>query len=143
MIKIFAEGSPGNGFFQVFIGGGKDADIDFEVVCRTYGPYFLFLEGAKQLHLYTIRKVSHFVEKERTAVCFPKEACFVLDSRGERAFFMAEELAGRQFHRQSPAIYGDKRSVCPGALFVNKARHMLFARTAFAGNHHRHLRRRH
>jgi len=50
-VKIFAEGSVLIGGFEIAVGGGDDADINFDALIAAYGTNFFFLQDAQQFGL--------------------------------------------------------------------------------------------
>ncbi len=56
---------------------------------------------------------------------------------------MAEEFAGGQFPRKTAAVHRDERCGAARTVFVDQVCSVFLARSAFADDEHRHVRRRH
>src|SRR5690242_1528811 len=64
-VEITAERSLGNSLLEIAIGGGKDADINRNLLSASYGADFLFLNSAQEFCLQVNRQFSYFIEENR------------------------------------------------------------------------------
>src|ERR1700680_4474177 len=86
-----------------------------------------FLQNAQQLALRAGRKRRDFVENDGAASAQLEAAELALDGASKCAEFVAEEFAFHQIWWEAGAINFQKRSVAPGAQFMNEAGEMIFA----------------
>ena len=141
VIQVFAEGSFGNPFFQVFVGGAEQADVHFDFLGRPDAADAPFLQGTQQLDLYLISQVPYFVQKKCASVGFFECAGLVSQGTGKRAFDVPEEFGGSKFFRYRAAVDGNKRFSVPLAKLMDAVGYILFSCSARTGNQHRHLGR--
>jgi hypothetical protein len=85
-----------DGFDDVPVGGGDEADIDAQFIVAAHARESAVLQKAEQLGLQRPAHVADFVQKNGAAMGFLDAAQFLFDSAGEGAFFVAEEFAFQQ-----------------------------------------------
>ncbi len=128
---------------QVLIGGGHHAYIYLYILIAAHAGNFSFLKGTQHFGLCVEAHIANFVEEKRTAVGQFKFADALFYGRGERAFFVTEQLAFDQFRWYGSAVYFNQLSTIAVAFFMQPAGHQFFARTVFAGYEYAGLGRRH
>ena len=101
IVQVFAEAFVADVLLQVLIRGGDDADIDADFFGRADGQKRMAFENAQQLGLAFERQLADFVEKQRAQIGLLEEADVVAIGAGERAGFVAEELAFHEVGRES------------------------------------------
>ena len=109
VIEVFAEGTGGHHFFQIFIGGGNHAHINGGFLGPSHRTDAALLQDAQQLHLHGNAHLADFIEKDGPAVRHFKKTALVLCSPGECPLHVAEQFAFQQSLRKGAAIDGDKR----------------------------------
>ena len=77
--------------FQIFVGGGDDADIEIPVRFVTDGAITPFLYGTEQHLLGFQRKVAHLVQKQCAAFRFMEISFLGIVRTRERTFNVSEE----------------------------------------------------
>jgi len=80
------------------------------------------------------RERGDFVEDDRAGASEFETAEFAVDSAGERAAFVAEELAFDERGRKRGAVDFEKGRVAARTEFVNKTRKVVFAGAGFASD---------
>jgi hypothetical protein len=80
------------------------------------------------------RQCGNFVKDNGASSAQLQAAELALNGAGECAEFVAEELAFHQIWRKAGAVNFQKRSVATGAKFMDEARQMVFAGSAFAAD---------
>src|SRR5438552_4065475 len=83
--KVFAEQVIPDHAPQVAVGRADDADVGAERLRVADAAHFAGFEETQQLHLDVFAQLAHFVEEQRTAVCYFKEAFMIAVGAGERA----------------------------------------------------------
>lgn len=68
VIEILPEGAFGDAFLQVSVGGGNDADINFNGFAAAHSGEFFFLENPEKLGLCGEGELAHFVEENGALV---------------------------------------------------------------------------
>src|ERR1700722_18754886 len=121
-IKIFAEGAGFIRGFEIAIGGGDDADIDFYPLIGADGTDFFLLQYAQELRLQFERQFANFVEKNGAAVGSLEKSLLRFQRAGEGSFFIAEEFAFDERRDERSAIDGDERTRGKCAAEVNRTR---------------------
>ena len=130
--EVFAEVAAGDLFFEVFVGGGDDADIDVDGVGGADGEETLLVERAKNLGLRLEAHVADFVEEEGAAVGALEGAAFFGGAAGDGAVAIAEEFGFDVVLGDGGAVEFDERAILAQAFRVHGAADELFACTGFA-----------
>src|SRR5215470_1665787 len=102
-----------NTALQVTISRSDHADIGVNRTVATYSLEFFFLKDSQQGDLHFCCQLANFVKKDRSAMGSFESADPLLQRSGERALFMAEQLARDQFGRKSCAIHFNERPAGP------------------------------
>src|SRR5262249_48092116 len=92
-VEVLAELSCLHLALQVALGGGDDADIGVERLVSPHASKLARLEHAQELRLHVERQLANFVEEDRAPVGKLEGPLSGVDRPGERAAFVAEELA--------------------------------------------------
>src|SRR3984957_2748321 len=130
--KIFAKISPGDFFFEIFVGGGDHADIDGGQFFAADRSEALFFERAQNLGLRLQAHVSDFVEKERTSAGLLEFTFFVGGCARERSFVVTEEFALDEIFGDGGAVDLDESLILAQALAVDGVGDQLFAGAGLA-----------
>src|SRR5512138_2529486 len=93
VVEIFAKLAVGNCFFQASVGGGDEADVDFDGAGTAKAHECSFFKDTKKLGLYVRGHVSDFIEKESAFVSALKQPFFSTTRICESARLESEELA--------------------------------------------------
>ena len=119
-------------FLEVPVGGGDDADIDFDGAVTADAFEFAFLEDAEEFGLDLEGDFADFVEEDSTTVS-EFEASFTFgEGAGEGPFFVAEEFGFDEVFGDEGAIEFDERGFGAGALEVEGTGDEFFAGATFA-----------
>ena len=121
-------------FFEAAVGGGENADIDFDGAVAADAFEFAFLEEAEQLGLDLRGNLADFVEEDGAAVGQFETAFALVERAGEGAFFVAEEFAFDEVFGDGGAVDLDEGSAGAGALAIEGAGDQFLAGAAFAGD---------
>ena len=92
------------------------------------------LQHTEQPHLGLQRQLTHFVQKQRTAVGYLEIALVLALRVRKRTFLMSEKLAVYRSLGDSAAVHGEIRTVFAGREGVYNLREMLFTHTGFSGD---------
>ncbi len=130
--KILAKAALLDFFFQIAIGRGDQADVQLDGARSAHALEFTLLQHAQQLGLQQGRQLADFVQENRAALGDFELAFFLGDGAGERAFFVAEQLAFEQVFGQRGAVDGHARLVGAAAVAMDGARHQFLAGSALA-----------
>src|SRR5580698_7664385 len=125
--KIFTKIALGDFIFEIFVGGGDDADIDGDGIVTAYRNEALLLESAQNLGLRLEAHVADFVEEERAAIGSLKLALFVGRGAGKRRLAVSEEFAVNEVLGQGGAVDLDEGFVFAQALGVDGVGDKFFA----------------
>src|ERR1700683_3050025 len=104
MKQVFSEIVLADGFDDVAIGGGDEADINAQFVIASHSRERAVFQEPQQLCLQWTAHVSDFVQEYRAAVGLFDSTEFLPDSAGEGASFMSEKLAFEE-------VFGDRGAV--------------------------------
>ena len=88
--QIFAEAALFYFLFQVFIGSGNYADINFKNFRTADTGNFPFLQNPQELYLHSLRHFAYFIQKNTAAVGLAELSFPLAVGTGESSFFMAE-----------------------------------------------------
>src|SRR5208282_3673052 len=141
IIEIVAELPLGDHPLEIAVRRADDAHIDLQRLAAAEPLDDLVLEEAQQLGLHAHRNVADLVEEHRSAVGALDLPDGLLDSAGEGALLVAEELALEQGLRDRGAIDGDEGPPRTRAELMDGLRQHLLAGSALAAQHHRDVRR--
>ena len=108
IIQILAEAAGADEVVDILIGGADDAHIDLDRAVAADALDHLVVQESQQLHLHRQRHVADLVEKQRPTVGAFDLADRLLDSAGEGAFLVTEQLAFQQGLGDRRAIEGDE-----------------------------------
>ena len=117
--QVFAERAVLDGFRQVAVGGGDDADVDLDRLGAADPVDLALLDGAQQLGLQARVHLADFVQQQRAAIGFLELADAPGDGAGEGALLVAEQFGFQQVFRDGGAIDRDEglvgaRAICGG-----------------------------
>ncbi len=134
MKKILAKAAFFDRSFEILIGGGDDADIDFDFAVAAETVERLAIQHAQKLDLSLQLQFADFVEKKSTFVGQFEEARFRNIGAAEGAFFVSEEFALHQILGKRGAVDVDPGTAAAMGRLVNRARDQFLASTSLAGN---------
>src|SRR5690606_23958496 len=98
------------------------------------------LDGPEDFGLKRRGQVTHFVEEQGAMGGQLKEPLLTPGrGAGKGSPVVAKELAFKQGVGDCGAVYGYKGAVLPGGILVDGPGKKLFARAAFAPEHHAHV----
>ena len=133
--EVFAEVAVGDFFFEIFIGGGDDADVDVDGVGGADGEEALFVEGAEDLGLGFEAHVADLVEEEGAAVGALEGSLLFSRGRGSGgagAVAVAEELGLDVVLGDGGAVELDEGAIAAEGFGVHGAADELFAGAGLA-----------
>src|SRR5258708_15667816 len=137
IIKITAYFTAGDGVLGDFVGRGEDAHVYWRFDFAAEAAQLVIFQDSKQFGLRSHWHFPNLIEQNRSALGELKAAGASLESAGEGALFMTEDLDFDQGLWNSGAIDGYEWTVAARAQFVDGARHELFACAAGASDEHR------
>ena len=105
--QIFAEIVLADGFDDVAVGGGDEADVHVQFIVAADAGEGAVFQKAEQLGLERAAHVADFIQEDGAAVGFFDAAEFLFDGAGEGALFMAEKLAFEQVLGNGGAVDAD------------------------------------
>src|SRR5439155_7049763 len=114
--EILAKPAVQDFLFEIFVGGGDDADVDTTGLVRPDRFEALLFEYTQHFGLRAETHIADFVEKESPTVRLLKLAYFVVACAGEAALDMAEKFRLNEFFGNRRAIDFNERG------FVAQAR---------------------
>src|SRR5581483_4111746 len=136
IVKVFAEAAFGDELFQVFVGGGDDADVHRNFFRAADGAHGALLERAQQLDLHGDAHLADFVEEDGAAVRAFEQAARVVRGAGEGALHVSEEFAFEQRLRKRAAVDGNEGFGGARRAGVQRARDQFLSGPALAQDHH-------
>src|SRR5688500_19622725 len=104
VVKVFAESSLRHHLFQICIGSGNDADVDFRRTLFSKRLNLALLQKAQQLGLQIQWKVAYLVKKECAAGRRSNDALRIGYSPREGAASITKEITYRKLLRYSCAV---------------------------------------
>ena len=140
--QVLAELTVGDHLREIAVGGGDDADVDFDRVRVADALELALLQRAQQLGLQRRAHRPHFVEEERSLVRLLEATLAVADRPGERAAHVAEEIRFEQRLGDRAAVERDEPLTAARAVVMNRARHDFLAGAGLAGDQDRAVGRR-
>src|SRR5437667_3741765 len=132
IVKVAAELSFSDHRFQVPIGCGDQAYVDFFRSCAAQALKFTFLQSTQKLGLQLKRDVADFIEKQRSLVRQFETPDPLRNGAGECAPLMAKELAFEQAGGDGGTIKFDKRSFSTPAAIMNGPCYQFFTSSRFS-----------
>ena len=112
VVEITAEFAPGDGPFQIFVGGGDDAHVDLFGCGGPHAHDLPILQKAQQPRLHGHGQFAYLVQKERPPGGRFDEADLPgLAAAGKSARRVAEELGFNEVFRDAPAVNLDEGPV--------------------------------
>ncbi len=142
--EVFAEVAFEDFLFEVFVGGGDDADVDADGLGASDGGKELFVEGAEDLGLSFEAHVANFIEEEGAAVGAFESASLLrgdacgggswraLEGAGVGSVAVAEEFRLDVGLGDGGAVELDEDAVAAEAFGVDGAGDELFAGAGLA-----------
>src|SRR5260370_277702 len=128
---------------EVAVRRGDQADVDLDRPGAAEALERLLLEDLEELRLELERDLAYLVEEERAAVRHLEAPELLRDGAGERAAFVAEELALDEARRNGGAVDFDEGPLAAAAPVVNGACDQLLPRTRLAEDEDRRVGLRH
>src|SRR5262249_8732934 len=125
------------------IGCGDDAHVDSSRPCRADRKDLAVLQHAQQLCLEVGADLTDLVEEERAAGRALETTGARRERAGERAFFVAEQLALEDPFGERLAVHGDERLADAVAPVMEETRDELLPGAALALDEHGRAARRH
>ena len=119
--EVKAEFFVGDRFLEVFVGGGDEADVEFDGGGAAEADKFPLLKDAQEFSLQRGRKFRHFVEEDGTAFGDFEETFLLRDGAGEGAALVAEEFAFEERFGEGGAIERDEGTRFARAVEVDGA----------------------
>jgi hypothetical protein len=110
-VEVFAEAALIDLLFEIAVGGGDDAQVDFAFAVLADATNGSFLQNAQQFGLKGERHLADLIEEDRSTIGRLEEAGAGLARAGEGLAGMAEEFGLHQFGGDCRAVDGDKRSL--------------------------------
>src|SRR6185503_19108424 len=132
--KIFTESAVLDGFRQVAVGGGDDADVHLNRLGAADAVDLPLLDGAQQLGLEARVHFADFVQQQGATGGFLELADAARDGAGKGALLMAEQFRFQQVLGNGGAVHGNEGLVGALRLAVDIAGENFLTRAAFAGD---------
>ena len=130
--QVFAEIVLADGFDDVAVGGGDEADVHLKFLVAADAGEGAVFEEAEEFGLEGAAHVADFIQEDGAAVGFLDAAEFLADGAGEGAFFVAEEFAFQEVFGDGGAIDADVILLAAAAQAVEGAGDEFLAGAAFA-----------
>jgi len=118
------------------IGGRQHAHIHRNRLPAAKPLEGFFLKHAQQFDLCAERHIADFIQKNGAVISLLEASDALRRRAGERAAFMAEQLAFQQSFGNGGAIDGDERRVGPVAVLVKGAGDPFLAGAGFTADEH-------
>ncbi len=136
VIQVLAETAVANQLHQIFVGGGKDANVDLDRIGAAEAHEFALLNDAKELGLCFRANRGDFVKEDRPLVGHFEKAFLRSDGAGEGALHMAEELRFEQIDGDGTSVDGDESFLRARGCGVDCLGDEFLAGAALAANQH-------
>jgi hypothetical protein len=136
VVQVLAEGPLLHFFFQVFVGGRQDSDVDGDFGGPADPEEIFFLEHPEQFHLHGRGHFGDFIQQNRAPGGYFQQPLFHAPGPGKGLFFVAEELVGQQLLCKGAAVDGQEALGGPGTQLVNGLGHQLLAGAGFSQDEH-------
>src|SRR3989442_1906455 len=121
--QIFPESSFFDLLAQIAVGGGNDPHIHLDHSASTEPLDLSSLNHAQKIRLHVERKLTDFVQEDRTAVLLFEQSFSLRDGAGESAPFIAEQLTLQQAFAERAAIHRNESFMQSGTIPVNRICH--------------------
>src|SRR5258707_5282 len=131
-VEVFTEAAFAYRVFEVFVGGGNQAEVDFARDAAAEALHGAFLQDAQEFALEVGIKGGDFVEKERAIVGRFDHARPGGIGAGEGTLFVAEEFRLHQGFGEGGAVEADEWVICAVAALDDGLRDELLAHATFA-----------
>ncbi len=131
-VEVFAEGFVADGVEEIFVGGGEEADVDFDGVVGAEAGDFAVLQDAEEFGLHGEGHVADFVEEEGAAVGVFEAALAVAAGVGEGSADVAEEFVFEGGFVEAGAVEGDEAFGAAAGVLVEGAGDEFLAGAGFA-----------
>ena len=138
--QILAKLPGGDRLFEPLVRRGNDANIHRDRIIAADALDGAVLQHTQNLGLRRQRHVADLVEEQRALVALLKLADALRAGPGERALFVAEQLALEQALRDRCAVDRQIRFIVALAVLVNGASNQFLAGAALAGDQRRGIR---
>ncbi len=141
VVEVFAKGACLDHGGQIAVGGGDDADVGLDLVCRAERTEFRWrgVQRAEQASLHWERKLADFVEEQGPAVGLLKPPRPIGVCAGVRALLGSEELGVDQRLWNRTAIDRHEGPVMTWTSIVKCLRKELLARAGLAEDQDRNV----
>ena len=140
VVEVFTETPSSDLFFEVFVCGGDDPDVDLNRGVRAKSDDLTFLKDAEQFDLHGEGEVANFIKKEGGVVCGLK-ASLTACRPCVCAFLGAEEFGLHDRFWEGGAVDDDKVFVSSFREVMDSASEELFSGPRLAGQEDRRARR--
>ncbi len=114
---------------KVAVGRRNDANVDVDIVSSAHTTEAAALQRTEKVGLQLGRKLTDFVQEDRSAVCTLERADVTTVRSRKRSFFVTEQLAGDEVRRHRCAVDRDEGLVGALAGRVQGPRNEFLART--------------
>ena len=118
---------------EIPVRGRDDPDVDPDVARAAHAAERLLLQEPQQLGLQRRRHLADLIEEHRAFVGLLEQPTLLLPRIGERAAFVAEQLAFEQLLRQSGARDVHERLRRPVAVEVDRLRRQVLSSARLPG----------
>ena len=132
IVEVLAERAFGDLPVEIAVGGGDDADVNWNFAGAAHRTDGAFLEHAQQFDLHGHGHLADFVEKNRALVGDFEQPAPVLVRSSEGAFDVTEEFAFEQRLRKRAAVNRDKSFGGSRRTGMDGPRNEFFTGSAFA-----------
>ena len=143
VVQVFAEFALGDGFFQVFVGGGHDAHVQLDGGLSTQAGELTLLQHAQQLALQVHGHLADLVQEQGAALGLLKQTLLLTVCARESAFFVTKQHVFDQIFWHGRAIECDKWAFGAARGLVQHAGQHFFARAGRADQQGGHIGLRH
>jgi len=126
IVEVSTEAVVADIVHQVAVCGGDDAHVDARGTAAAEPIELSLLEHSEEFRLELERKISDFVEEERSAVCQLEASSLAHARTGEGAALVPEQFALDERGGQGRTVQGDESVVAPCAPLMDRARDQLF-----------------
>ena len=141
--KILAEAAISHRGFEILVGGGDNAYINFDFAMAAETVEGLAIEHAQQFHLSLQLQFADFVEKKRALVGHFEQPGLGGVGAAESAFFVSEKLALDEIFGKRRAVDVDPRTAAALRRLVNRAGDEFLAGPRLPRDQHRFRMARH
>ena len=136
VVEIAAEFPVDNHLLEIAVGGGDQSNVGLNQLVAPQTFELLLLEDAQQFGLQFQRHIAHFIEEQGAFVRQFEAADTLGAGPGERAAFVAEQIALQQPGGHRGAVHLHHPPTVSSAEVMNGAGDKLFAGAGFAEDQH-------